>query len=94
MKKTLTLLLLATAWMLAAGEAKITELNLWKFQHLSGEITGNRLRLREIGPKNYGTAKTRIAVGKNKYMQPFLWSLYHTILRGQYSAARARSEPR
>ena len=69
MKNTLVLLLLSTALAITAGEVKINDLKRWNFQNLSGEIIGSRLRLRENGPKAYGSAKIRVAVGKNKYLQ-------------------------
>ena len=42
---------------------------LWKLDNLSAENVGGALRLREIGPKSYGTAKIRIPVREAKYLQ-------------------------
>ena len=69
MKESLTLLIFSAAAVLFAGELKITDLKSWKIQSLSGEIIANRLRLQENGPKAYGSAKIRVATGKNKYLQ-------------------------
>ncbi len=42
---------------------------LWKLDNLSAEVMGGALRLREIGPKTYGTAKIRIPVSGARYLQ-------------------------
>ena len=69
MKRLLLLsIMLATAGSLAA-DLPILDQSKWNISGLSAANAGNRLRLQENGPKAYGTAKTRVAVGKNKYLQ-------------------------
>ncbi|MBO5923617.1 MAG: hypothetical protein J6Q81_03800, partial [Lentisphaeria bacterium] len=53
----------------ACRELPIQDLSKWNISGLSAAPAGTRLRLTENGPKAYGTAKTRVAVGKNKYLQ-------------------------
>lgn len=69
MKSFLSAAFLLLAGLLAAKDYAITDLKQWKLQDLSAEVISNDLRLREIGPKAYGTARLRINVGKNKYLQ-------------------------
>lgn len=58
-----------TAAVTLAADLPILELSKWKLAGLSAAKAGNKLRLTENGPKTFGSAKTRVAVGKNKYLQ-------------------------
>ena len=69
MKKLLGFLAAGLLTAAFAAEIPILEISKWNLDGLSAAKSGSSLRLVENGPKAYGTAKTRVAVGKNKYLQ-------------------------
>ena len=69
MKKICLLALLLASAALIAVELPVLEMKQWKLAGLSAEVIGNRLRLREVGAKQTGTAKIRVNVRKAKYLQ-------------------------
>lgn len=58
-------ILTATAWEVG-GAAGIDQ---WKLQNLTAEPAGGAMRLRETGERAWGTAKLRIPVQNEKYLQ-------------------------
>ena len=69
MKKFCLLALLLASAALIAVELPVLEMKQWKLAGISAEVIGNRLRLREVGAKQTGTAKIRVNVRKAKYLQ-------------------------